>query len=102
MPGSEGALQPARSCKDPAAPPHTHAPGCDSGRVYNVRVPSLEGYARWQAHPHGPVLDLLPLHGCCLSLSQERAVLSACGGAPRLTHIDEVRPGSERRLHLWL
>ena len=68
--------------------------GCESGRLYNTHVPTLEPYARWPAHPPGSaVLELLPLHGCCLSLSQGRAAVHAAGGALRFTHDDAVGHG---------
>ena len=73
---------------------HTSPPpcsGCESGRLYNTHVPTLEPYARWPTHPPGSaVLDLLPLHGCCLSLSQGRTAVHAAGGALRFTHDDVV------------
>ena len=74
--------------------------GCQTGRVYNVHSPSLESYGRWQAHPpDAAVLDLLPVQGCCLSLSNHQAVVNACGGATRFTHVDEV--WAEWRQKFW-
>lgn len=65
--------------------------GSETGSLHNQLVPSMEIYSRWQAHAMGsPVLDLLAGQGCCLSISQEQAVLSACGGMTRLTYQDKV------------
>ncbi|GAX75051.1 hypothetical protein CEUSTIGMA_g2495.t1 [Chlamydomonas eustigma] len=65
--------------------------GTEYGRLINTHSPSLETYARWQAHPDGyPVLDLLPLQGCCLSLSSSQASLSVAGGASRFTYKHEA------------
>ena len=63
-----------------------------------VDVPSMEVICRWAGHmPGTPVLEMLPVHGCCLSISHGQALLSSVGGAPRLSYLDKVSQGPSGR-----